>query len=355
MPDKNTTHTHNNENTNIESDETVGQDTPDGAAVTAEPKKPSKKIQKFYKKPWFWAAAVLSLASIGLAVFFAMFFTNQNSNKQAVSDGWHSIAGQVTTLEGLASAIKDQDSFDKYNIELKKLSALAADKKFSTQNLKYKSQDIENYVEFLDRYGNYAAESSRYADKIIDFTDSEADKLKDLSEIAKTSSEKLKTNAKFLNEAMPASAFEIQNTLLEANKTILTGQLSVKSKQAAEQAQTAKEAADKKAVEVTAGNYLNAFLAGNAPLIRQYMTEGYQREYDFNQLSIEYRSVMYPASFRILTSQMVDASKYKVQANVLFKQRDGSSQYTNGNELNIIYNASSAKWLVDSVKESSSF
>lgn len=352
MPDKDTADAHKNEDTNTEPDKTTEQDTSD---VTTESKKVTKKNQKFYKKPWFWGAAVLSLAGIGLAIFFAIFFSNQNSNKQAVSDGWHSIAGQVTALEGLAGVIQDQASFDKYNIELKKLNTSVADKKFNAQKLKYKSQDTENYVEFLDRYGNYTAESSRYADKIIDFTDSEADKLKDLSGIAKTSSEKLKSNAKFIVEAMPASAFEIQATLSEANKTILTGQLSVKSKQAAEQAQTAKEAADKKAAESTSGNYLNAFLAGNAALIRQYMTEGYQREYDFNQLTAESRTVIYPASFRILSSQMVDASKYKVQANVLFKQRDGSSQYTNGNELNIIYNAASAKWLVDSVKEGSSF
>ena len=352
MPDKKPEHIRKNDDTNPRTSELAEQDTPDD---TAEPKKLSKKSRKFYKKPWFWAVAVLSLAAAGLAIFFAIFFNNQSSNKQTISDGWHAIVGQVTTLEGLAGNIKDQASFDNYKSELKKLNGSIADRKLNTQKLKYKAQDVENYTEFLDSYGNYTAESSSYADKIIDFTNSEADKLKVLSQIAKTASEKLKNNAKFITESMPSSAFEIQNVLTEANKTILTGQLSAKSKLAAEQAQTAKEAADKKAVEATSGSYLNAFLAGNAALLRQYMTEGYQREYDFNQLTAESRTVIYPASFRILTSQMSDASKYKVQANVLFKQRDGSSQYTNGNELNIIYNATSAKWLVDSVRESSSF
>jgi len=352
VPNEDTTDTPDSQDTKYES---IEGDSAQLLSGTAGSKKSNKKNQKFYKKTWFWLTLALSIAAAALVIFLGIFFTNQNSNKQAAIDGWHSIAQQATSLASLASTIQDRASFDKYNLELKKLNKSVADKKFNTQKLKYKSQDIENYIEFLDSYGNYTLESSQYADKIIDFTDSEADKLKDLSVIAKTASEKFKNDAKFLNEAMPASAFEIQAALSESNKTILTGQLSIKSKQAAEQAQTAKEVADKKAAETTAGNYLNAYLAGNAALIRQYMTEGFQKEYDFNQLTAESRTVVYPASFRILTSLMVDSSRYKVQANVLFKQRDGSSQYTNGNELNIIYNTTSARWLVDSIKEGTAY
>jgi hypothetical protein len=173
--------------------------------------------------------------------------------------------------------------------------------------------------------------------------------------VAKNSSTDLKSNTSYLKDEMPTSSFEVQNVLFEANKVILTNALASKAKQLAEQAATAKDLADKKAAENTAGSFLNAFLAGNAPLMRQYMTEAYQKEYDFNQLTAEARTTTYPASFRILSNQKVDDVKYKDQANVLFKYRDGSSQFTVGYEMNIIYDATSQRWLVNSIKEGNSF
>jgi hypothetical protein len=85
------------------------------------------------------------------------------------------------------------------------------------------------------------------------------------------------------------------------------------------------------------------------------MTAAYQAEYNFNQLSASYREFVYPASFRILLTTKVDSSNYKVQANVLYKYRDGSSQYTAGNELNFVYNSGSAAWLVNSIKEGTAY
>jgi len=85
------------------------------------------------------------------------------------------------------------------------------------------------------------------------------------------------------------------------------------------------------------------------------MTEGFQKEYDYNQLTSSSRSYVYPASFRILSIMKIDDNNYKVQANVLFRSRDGSSQYTLGQELNNIFDSSSSKWLVNSIREGNSF
>ncbi|MSR68527.1 hypothetical protein EXS66_01930 [Candidatus Saccharibacteria bacterium] len=340
-----------NSDTDKKDNKTEEESVDDDAKLTKAP----KVKKKLYKKPWFWVTAVLSVLAIGLAIFFGIYFSAQNKNKQTISSSWHDIIQQANALDELSKKITDTASFEAYNTSLQALNSSLNDKKFNAQKLKYRAQDVQDYTEYLDAYGSYVSESSKYADKIIDFTEQQSDKLKDLASIARTSADKLKNAAKYLTESMPNSAFEIQNALLEASQTISANELSVKSKEQAEQAQTAKDIADKQATEATAGNYLNAFLAGNAPLIRQYMTQGYQEEFDFNQLTESAREVVYPASFRILTNQKIEASKYKVQANLVYKMRDGSGQYMTGNELIIIYNSSSAKWLVDGVGYGSSY
>lgn len=311
--------------------------------------------KKFYKRAWFWLVLVGGMIIVAGGIFLGIYFANQNKNKQVISQGWHDIVQQSNNVTNLAGKIDDRESYDEYNKELQKLNSTVSDSKFNAQKLKYKAADAQRYDVFLNDFGKYSEESSKYANNINDFSEDNADSLNDLAGIAKESTENFKNNTKYLTESMPTEIYDISKTLTEANKLILTKELASKAKQLAEQAASAKDAADKKAVETTVNNYLNAFIAGNAATMRRYMTEAFQKEYDFNQLTPEARQYSYPASFRILTNQKVDGEKYKVQANVVNKLRDGSGQFTVGNEINVVYNSASANWLVDSVKEGSSF
>lgn len=325
---------------------------PDKEALEQTDEKPKKKL---YKRVWFWILMVLGVAAIAGGIFLGIYFSNQSKNKQVISQGWHDIVQQSNAVDELAQKIDSKESYDKYSTELNRLKTIVSDKEFNAQKLKYKAQDAQRYDIFLADFGSYTTESAKYASNINDFTDDNADSLNDLANSAKDASNNLKNNTPYLTESMPEAIFNIAKTLTEANRVLLTKELATKAKQLADQAASAKDAADKKAVEATAGNYLNAYIAGNAATMRRYMTEAFQKEYDFNQLTPESRLYSYPASFRILTNQKIDNEKYKVQANVVFKLRDGSGQYTVGNEMSIVYNAASSAWLVDSVKEGTSF
>jgi len=315
----------------------------------------NKKSKPIYKKAWFWIGLFISVSVIIMAIFVALYFGAQSKNRQIISKGWFEIIEKNKTLSQLAEKIESQETYDSYSSELKKLALLIDENKFASQKLQYKQSDAKKYDNFINEYQKYINQSIFYSERIKEYTDSDKEKLKVLSETARMSATDLKNDAKYLKDEMPSSTFGIQDILFEANKVILTSELSAKTKLLAEQAATAKDNLDKKSAENTAGNFLNAFLAGNAPLMRQYMTEAYQKEYDFNQLSAESRTTTYPASFRILNNQKLEDGKYKVQANVLFKFRDGSSQYIVGYEMNVIYDSNQSKWLINSSKEGSSF
>ena len=339
----------------MENDPKSKNEKKDGMESVRELGKSENKNVKIYKKAWFWIVLILSLTIAGLAVFAGIYLSAQSRNRQAVSDGWFLLIEKNKTLKDLGLKVDSQETFAPYATELSKLNTSIDDKKRVAQSLKYKGQDVKRYENFLNEYGKYVSQSIDYANKIEDYSEEKNTKLKLLSESAKGAANELKSNTKYLKEDLPVGTFAIQETLYEANKAIVTSQLTTKAKQVAQEAATAKDIADKKAVENTAGNFLNAYLSGSAPLLRQYMTEAYQKEYDFNQLTYESRKVSYPASFRILTNQKIEDGKYKVQANVLFKFRDGSGQYTVGYEMNIVYDSASSKWLVNSIKEGSSF
>jgi hypothetical protein len=311
--------------------------------------------KNFYKRAWFWILIVVGIITIIGGILLGIYFSSQAKNKQIILQGWHDIVQQADRVNDLVVKVDSKESFNSYTSELQNLNRIVSDKKFNAQKMKYKAQDAQSYEIFLDDFSKYTQESVKYAGNINDFTEDNADSLNNLAGIAKESSNNLKNNASYLSETMPNEIFDIAKTLTEVHKTLLTKELANKAKQLAEQAASAKDTADKKAVEATVGNFFNAYIAGNAATMRRYMTEAFQKEYDFNQLTPEARQYSYPASFRILTNQKVDNERYKVQANVVYKLRDGSGQYTVGSELNVIYNSASATWLVDNVKEGTSF
>lgn len=326
-----------------------------GSTSYGDAQETKEKNKKIYKKPWFWLVILLALIGLGLAIFAFIYLSAQSRNKQAVVSGWSDVVRESKTLSVLGDAVVDKDSFDKYKTQLQKINSTISDKKINSNKLTFKAQDVQRYDKFLVDFGKYTNDSAAFADKIADYTDADSEKLKAQSVTAKDSATDVRNNVKYLSESMSDGAFKIQEVLATGSKSILSKELAIKAAEQAQAAQSAKDKADKASVETATGNYFNAFIAGNAAQMRQYMTSAYQAEYDFNQLSASAREFVYPASFRILLTTKIDGNNYKVQANLLYKYRDGSSQYTVGNELNFIYNSGSASWLVNSIKEGAAF
>ena len=324
------------------------------ADITGETtEKPNSK--RFYKKPKFWVLAILIIIAVAVSAFIFIYATAQAKNRQAIQRGWFEITSQSQAVVDKSQKIKDEKTFDEYKTELSKLDKIIVNKKNESTQLQLKAEDTQLYEIFLNDFGSYIQQANSYSIEIKKYSENDSDVLRDKSLIAKESADRLKSKANYLKDEMPSSIYDIGNTLLETNKLLLVSELSVKAKELAEQAQSAKDKSDLSSTELLANNYLTAFVSGNAAQLRQYMTEGFQKEYDFNQLTPAARENVFPSSFRILNNQKVEDGKYKSQANVLYKFRDGSGQYTVGNEINMIYDVNSARWLVNSVKEGTAF
>ena len=315
----------------------------------------SKPKVRLYKKFSFWLILISAIVLLGLVVLGGIYISNQNNNKKLIKEGWGSIVRKSESLVSLSEKVQDKETFENYIIELKNLTLLVSDSKLAAEKLKQGAQDAQLYKIFLNDFYAYTTDSLDHANRISDFTDSNAEALKANSLISKDSSETLKNSTKYLTESMPDGAFDIQSLLSRISKVLLVKDLAIKSKELAEQDKSAKDMADKKLVEASIDGYMSNFLIGNAAKIRQYMTEEYQKEFDFSQLTAQAREYSYPSGFRVLSTQKSDGGKYKSEANIIYKLRDGSSQYTVGNEINLVYNADTASWLVNSIRESSGY
>ena len=302
----------------------------------------SKPKVRLYKKFSFWLILISAIVLLGLVVLGGIYISNQNNNKKLIKEGWGSIVRKSESLVSLSEKVQDKETFENYIIELKNLTFLVSDSKLAAEKLKQGAQDAQLYKIFLNDFYAYTTDSLDHANRISYFTDSNA-------------SETLKNSTKYLTESMPDGAFDIQSLLSRISKVLLVKDLAIKSKELAEQDKSAKDMADKKLVEASIDGYMSNFLIGNAAKIRQYMTKEYQKEFDFSQLTAQAREYSYPSGFRVLSTQKSDGGKYKSEANIIYKLRDGSSQYTVGNEINLVYNADTASWLVNSIRESSGY
>lgn len=334
------------------------KDTTSDAPVSAEVSsqatdKKSNGPKKFYKRAWFWALLAAAVVLLGLGIFFGIRISQQNKNKQIISQGWHDLVLETNNVTVLAEKVTNQESYDAYSTELHKLDNMIDDKEFAAQKLAGSYDDVKSYKAYLTDFNRYITDSAHFSDNVANYTSADNDQLTDLSKTAKEADSTVKQNAKYLTENMNQKIYDTQQVLTTTRDDIVAKAAADKAKQAQAQADAAADAKNQQLVQQNVSAFLDGFVAGNAATMRQYMTPAFQNEYDFNQLTAEARQYTYPTSYRLLTTKKVDATNYTVQANVVFKNRNDAGQYTVGYQFGVIN--SSGKWLVNSEKQGSSY
>lgn len=309
--------------------------------------------KKFYKRVWFWLLVVAGVVLIALGVFFGIRVSQQNKNKQIISQGWHDLVLETNNVTVLADKVKDQESFNAYSTELHKLDNMIDDKEYAAQKLAGSYDDVKSYKTYLTDFNRYITDSAHFSDNVASFTNADNDQLTDLSKTAKEADSAVKQSAKYLTENINQKIYDTQQVLTTTRDDIVAKAAADKAKQAQAQADAAADAKNQTAVQQNVSAYLDGFIAGNAATMRLYMTPGFQNEYDFNQLTPEARQYTYPTSYRLLTTKKVDATNYTVQANVVFKNRNDAGQYTVGYQFGVLN--SGGKWLVNNEKQGSSY
>ncbi len=313
-------------------------------------KDPAKK--PVYKNWWFWAAIGGGLLAVALIIVGLVYRNNVMRNQKTIADGWHEVVAQSNATVTLGKQIKTPDQYSEYDKQLHSFAQMLNDKKYTAGQMPTtlsNANAVNQYKSFLDSFNTYIGNAATQADTVSDLTTSDITQLNEQAAKARDSANTLKQNNSYLTEPMPDDIYAIAAVLDTIKNQIDTRNSEAKAAQQAAEAQKAKDAADLQTVETNVGQYLTAFVAGNGSTMRRYMTQAFQNEFDFNQLTPESRATVYPASYRIISAKKQDDGNYKANANVLFKYRDNSSQYTNGYEY-VLIPGSSVGWLINTEK-----
>lgn len=316
-----------------------------------------KSTKPFYKKPLFWILAISGLALLCALAFWLVSNRNATQNQQAIKNGWHLAvegAKEVDDLSG--SATKDQASYDSYTKKLNDYKKLIDEVKFKADQIKPSSSDkndLTNYKTALSTMGDYVSEASIQGKNVAELTTADNSKLEELSDVAEKATNTFQDNAKFISEKMPPAIFNIEKTISEQSDKLEAAKLKEQEAQNAAAEATAKDAADKTSVTNVITGFQQGYIAGNASVMRPYMTTGFQGEYNFNQLNPEQRQYQYPSSFRIINVAKQPDGSYKAQVNVLNKYTDNPNQYTQGYEYSVI--SQNGKWLINNEKTVNEF
>lgn len=331
-------------------------------------KKPQDKVveqtDKSEKKPWykrrkFWAISTVIVVILAGLTAFLISRHNMNTNKTAISDGWHAIVLSSQTVVVTADRTKSSTNADDLNKDLNTLSNTVKDQVYKSDKLSTfltSSADKAQWKKFLADYGAYVDKLVADTDNIADFTTDQYDELKKLSDVAKQTTSTTKSSITYLSEDVPAGMFTLYNTLDTIKTNIDEQQSAAKAAKDKASAQAAQDAVDKATAEKNVTTFEAAYIAADAAKMKTVMTSGFISEYDFNTLSATSRKYNYPDSFRIIDSKK-DNGNYLVRVNMVYKNRDDAGvttgQYTTGSTFTVT--PSSGKWLINSEKQESAY
>ncbi len=323
--------------------------------ATHNPLKPSRP---WYRKPLFWVGSGALLVGIVSITLGLIYRSNVMSNQQKISDGWHQLVQSSDQAVVLAGKVKNSDNYNDYSNQLHSLQSTTQDKKYSAAKLPTflaNKGEVDRYKQFLNDFDSYIANAATQSDDIAGFTTADKQQLGQQSTAAHDSSDALKNSSSFLQENMPSQIFDIASTLDSIKTNIDLKNSQQQAAQAAANAAAAQDTANAQTVQTNVGQYLAGFVAGNATQMRKYMTTAFQQEFDFNQLNPDQRQTVYPASYRVVSTKKQDDGSYMATANITFKYRDNSGQYTTGYEYSLVSTTQAVGWLINTEKTGSSY
>jgi hypothetical protein len=325
-------------------------------APAQETKKPGLKRHVNKRNAWI-AGGLIILLVIGGLLFWRS--RRMGYTKQFTIEGWHEVSVQSDEIAGITKGDASLEKSNSLSTGLRKLNGTMKDQKINLTLIPLLLNDrraISSYSAFVDKMGAFSARVASMSDDISAITEDDISTAQELSTAAQDQTAQTKKDLSYLTESINEALFSVDEYLVSLKKLSDEAKDKAAAEVKSKKQQAEQDALDKQLVELTITGFLDGFVAGDATKMKRYMTADLTKEYNFDQLSADNRKYNYPASYRIVSNTKGDATTYTVQANVLYKYKNSESdvtnQYTSSYSYNVVYVASSGRWLVTTEKSS---
>lgn len=303
---------------------------------------------------------VLVVAIITLLIGLVVWSLRRaNYTRQFTIEGWHAIAKSSDEISGITKGDASLSKASDLATALRKFDGAVKDQKVTLQLIPTFLNDrstIHVYKDFITTMGDYSQLVAGMSDDVSAISDEDITSAKHLATKSEAASTTTKSKLGYLSETINRQLFAMP-PYLESLKKLSD---EAKAKELAD-AKSQKEAAQQDAlneqlVALSINGFMDGFVAGDATKMKRYMTTAFIKEYNFDSLTASQRQYIYPDSYRLISTTKKADGSYDVQINILNKYRNAeagsTNQYTQTMTYNLVYVASSARWLVNFEKGS---
>lgn len=296
------------------------------------------------KKKWYILGGTIA-AAVVLILLIVIIFINREYRQDAVN-AWQQVIAQSKIVAEKSKNVTNEKTAREFTGDLEQLSTIVEMQKTTVEKLNETSSAFvtknKRLQDLLTSYSNYLQALITITKDPVNFTDKEVENLsKTLADLK----EKMiaTTNKTFISDQLPNEILALPQKLIQIRDDWQKQVALEQQKKAAEAAATAQ-------AESTVTKFMDAYILRNKDLIKRYMTDSYEKEFNFSQFDWP-EDYIKSKTYRILEMTRANEKEFQVTVilNIIYKSYSDSSEYTSSVPylLRVVYDEKYKAWLVD--------
>ncbi len=289
---------------------------------------------------------IVGVILIGTPLTFA-----QRAYYRNIESSWNEVVSQSGILGANVTLLTNEQKVRDMSDQLDQTQKIITDQELFLNKLNQRYfMVIQNKqaLTTLNYYQQYLDTLKTLVQNPVTFTDLELNSAKDKSRLLQSSVNILLTNSK-LKTQLPSQLYILPDKIKEVRDQYEKNQKLEAEQKSAAAARQFQQEADESEVVRHVIKFMDAYIAGDANEIKRYMTDAYINEFDFNQLSTDYRKYSKPENFRITDTKRETDAKYAVTGMLVtvYSYQNGNNKSSQAMTLRVVRDAKYNFWLVD--------
>ena len=329
----------------------VGLVTPTQTGSDADSLAPDVIKRRWYKKPKLMAALGVGALAVLASSLILLGWRNQQIQSQWMSQSWQSLqqAADTVTQESQHSSY---DSFDGVRSSLTDMQHKTEEVLTASQDqptILTNSSDLKVFTEAVTTLKNYTTKAREEADDLSKVDDQALSELSALGSKAKITVEASRAKVSVMKEPLPEYFYKLSDRYKDVIESHQTAEDEVAAKDSASKSAAEQAAQDQTDAQEAVTRWTQAYVAGDATAMKQYMTPGFNKEFNFTEVTGSYRSYNYPTTFRRVSVDK-KTDHFEVVESITFVTKSdytADTNYSNNYTFFVTKDSSSKKWLVN--------
>ncbi len=305
---------------------------------------------RWYKNPKFIALGIgLILILVGGVILLG--WRNRQAQSQWMSQSWQSLQ-QAADKVSQEAEHSSYDSFDGVRTSLtdmqhKTEDVLAASQRQPT--LLVGSSDLKQFTGAVTALKDYNAKARAEADDLSKVDDQDLNELSSLGSKAKVTVEASRAEIPAMKEPIPDNYYKLSSRYKDVIEAHQTAEDEASAKDSATKSEAEQARQDQADAQEAVTRWTQAYVSGDVNAMKQYMTTGFNKDFNFTEVTGSYRQYNYPTTFRRISADK-KSDHFEIIESITFITKSdytADTNYSNNYTFYVTKDATTKKWLVN--------